>query len=232
MLATTQNGAAREGGDADQTQATRQIGILEAEIAGLRSEVTALKEEQAVLERDLGIRTSTNPLLTHTEKLRFALREAGSVVKQKATEIRSKLGRAASTEPTTAIDPEVQTSSVDESANAEDSGEPCDQSLNFARAKMRLATLNEELTAIEDTISAKASEIAWLQKKHGIRQEGSFSARLDTLGSKIKVVGAKAKEDTKVGMRRASQNAKNLWMKAGTQMSEMMRRARSSKDKP
>lgn len=83
---------------------------------------------------------------------------------------------------------------------------------NVARNKLRIATLQEEVSTINDTIKSKESDVAWLYKKHGLVRPGSFAAFKVTAATKLEV----AKGRTKEGASHAKDNAIKMWATAST----------------
>jgi hypothetical protein len=77
-------------------------------------------------------------------------------------------------------------------------------------ARTYTPVLQEEICTLNDTIKSKESEIDWLYKKHGLVRPGSFQAFKATAATKLGV----ARDKTREGASRASENAVKLWRTA------------------
>lgn len=115
-----------------------------------------------------------------------------------------------------AVEPTAPTS--EESAAAAATATPATEvaPANVARNKLRIATLQEEVSTLNDTIKSKESEVAWLYKKHGLVRPGSFAAFKSTAANKL----VTAKDRTKEGASQAKDGAVRFWKTASATIAD------------
>eukprot|EP00037_Helgoeca_nana_P020347 m.201552 g.201552 ORF g.201552 m.201552 type:complete len:281 (+) comp25231_c0_seq2:57-899(+) len=214
--------------ESDQIVGQSKIDGLNREINGLKADVDAKGKEIIQLEKEIGIKrqTALETVAERLEPVRASVVGAAGKVAQKAHLLSEKIqSRPPSNEPGStppagdatggeqaAQPPASPTADVAANPTTAATEVPEVAPANVARNKLRIATLQEEVSTINDTIKSKESDVAWLYKKHGLVRPGSFAAFKVTAATKLEV----AKGRTKEGASHAKDNAIKMWATAST----------------